>query len=249
MSFRPLSVVLAAGLLDGINPCAFTTLVFLVSFLQHEGLPKRRVLLAGTGYVGAVFVTYFAVLFGLFEAIRFLAGMRWIGVGVSCAAIALALYFAALQLRDVRALRRTGSAAGMSASLPRSWIARIHDAIRWGFRSRWVVLGAAGAGCVVALVESACTGQGAPPTLEYIRRLGGPGDLAKGVAYVLAYDAAFIAPLVGVFLAALAGLSSSRLVDLARAHLATTKLLLALVLLWFAVVLSVLVWKEVATGI
>ncbi len=241
----PLSLVLGSGLLDGINPCAFTTLVFLVSFLQHEGIPRRRVLVAGAGYVGAVGLTYFALLLGLFEAFRYAEGVRWVGVGVSVVAIALSLGFAALHVRDLAAYRRTGALAGMSASLPRRWVARIHDAIRGGLRSRTLFLGSAAAGAMVAVVESACTGQIAFPTVAYLVREGhATREVLTGAAWLLLYVAAFLVPLLVVFALAIAGLSSSRLAAWARAHFALTKLLLAIVLFWFALVLAILVWKE-----
>lgn len=243
--FPPLPVVLVNGLADGINPCAFTTLVFLVSFLQHEGLSRRRVLLAGAGYVGAVFVVYFALLTALFDAFRFAHGVRWVGVGVSVVAILVSLGFAAAHISDLVRHRRTGAVTGMSASLPRRWVVRIHDSIRWGLRSRTLFLGAATAGALVAVVESACTGQVAFPTMAYLAKEGaGRGETLKGVGYLLVYVSAFIVPLIVVFAVALAGLSSNRLAAWTRAHFAATKLILAIVLLWFALVLTILVWKE-----
>ncbi|MEK7867432.1 MAG: hypothetical protein AAB434_12185 [Planctomycetota bacterium] len=247
---KPLTVVLAGGLADGINPCAFTTLVFLVSFLQHEGIPRRRVLVAGAGYVGAVYITYFTLLLGLYETFRFAEGVRWVGVGVSLLAIALSLGFAAAHVRDLVVYRRTRTLAGMTAALPRRWVARIHDAIRGGLRSRTLFLGAATAGVLVAVVESACTGQIGFPTVAYLVREGRGGrDVLTGIGWLLVYVTAFIVPLVAVFAAAILGLSSSRLAAWARAHFEATKLILAVVLLWFAVVLAILVWKEVAAGI
>lgn len=246
----PLSVVLASGLLDGINPCAFTTLVFLVSFLQHEGIPRRRVLVAGAGYVGAVGATYFALLLGLFETFRYAEGVRWVGVGVSLVAIALSLGFAVAHVRDLVRYGRTRTVSGMTASLPRGWVARIHDAIRGGLRSRTLFFGAATAGALVAVVESACTGQIAFPTVAYLVREGhGTRDVLTGAAYLALYVGAFLVPLLVVFAAAILGLSSTRLSAWARAHFATTKLLLTIVLFWFAVVLGILVWRELATGI
>lgn len=243
----PLSVVLVNGLADGINPCAFTTLVFLVSFLQHQGISRPRVLAAGTGYVVGVYVTYFALLFGAWGAFRYMEGFRWVSVAVSVVAIGVTLAFAATHLRDLVVFGRTGRTSEMAASLPRAWIARVHDAIRSGLRSRTLLFGAAAAGSLVAVIESACTGQIAIPTIAYIVQMGGGArEVAVGVGWLLLYVTAFIVPLLFVFAATLAGLSSARLGAWARAHFALSKLLLAIVLLWFALVLAILVWKELA---
>jgi len=47
----------AAGLLDGVNPCAFTTIVFLLSMLAQVGKTRRQLAVVGVGFTAAVFVT------------------------------------------------------------------------------------------------------------------------------------------------------------------------------------------------
>jgi hypothetical protein len=42
-----LSAVLAAGFIDGINPCAFATIIFLVSYLTMLGKKSREILMYG----------------------------------------------------------------------------------------------------------------------------------------------------------------------------------------------------------
>ena len=50
--FRAGAVALA-GLLDGINPCAFTTVVFLLSMLPYLGKTKRELAVVGVGFTAA----------------------------------------------------------------------------------------------------------------------------------------------------------------------------------------------------
>src|SRR5581483_5842616 len=65
-------VVLASGVADGLNPCAFALLVLfatytltLVNSVTADGSPtleaRRRLLGAGSLYVGAVWITYFVI--------------------------------------------------------------------------------------------------------------------------------------------------------------------------------------------
>ena len=63
-SFRILPI-LAAGLIDGINPCAFTTIIFLLSYLVYLGRKKREVLIAGAAFSAGVFMAYTALGLGL----------------------------------------------------------------------------------------------------------------------------------------------------------------------------------------
>ncbi len=69
-------VVLASGVADGFNPCAFALLVLfatytltMVNAVTSDGSPtleaRRRLLGAGSLYVGAVWVTYFIIGLGL----------------------------------------------------------------------------------------------------------------------------------------------------------------------------------------
>jgi hypothetical protein len=57
--------VFLAGLLDGVNPCAFTAMVFLVSALAVAGRNRRTMLVTGITYALGVFITYTLVGAGL----------------------------------------------------------------------------------------------------------------------------------------------------------------------------------------
>ncbi|NQU19041.1 hypothetical protein HQ550_02680, partial [bacterium] len=59
-SFTPLAVI-AAGLIDGVNPCAFTVLIFFISFLTLMGYKKRNLALIGLTFILAVFFTYLSL--------------------------------------------------------------------------------------------------------------------------------------------------------------------------------------------
>jgi len=50
-TFGP-GMVAAAGLLDGVNPCAFTTIVFLLSMLAYLGKGRRDLAVVGLGFTG-----------------------------------------------------------------------------------------------------------------------------------------------------------------------------------------------------
>ncbi|MEI6292608.1 MAG: cytochrome c biogenesis CcdA family protein [Methanomicrobiales archaeon] len=62
-------LVIVAGLVDGINPCAFSVLVFLLVSIMAIG-SKRRVLEVGIVYIGAVFIFYFLSGLGLFALVQ-----------------------------------------------------------------------------------------------------------------------------------------------------------------------------------
>ena len=65
-TFEPLAIA-GAGLTDGINPCAFASIVFFISFLSLQGYKKRELIIIGLTFIFAVFITYLAIGLGLFS--------------------------------------------------------------------------------------------------------------------------------------------------------------------------------------
>lgn len=73
-----LPTVIAAGIVDGINPCAFTVLLLFVTALmattqagnQNIGTVRRRVLGMGSIYIAAIFLTYLALGVGLLKSLE-----------------------------------------------------------------------------------------------------------------------------------------------------------------------------------
>ena len=62
--------VFLAGLLDGVNPCAFSAMVFLISALALAGRSKRTMLAIGLSYACGVFITYSLIGAGLLGGLR-----------------------------------------------------------------------------------------------------------------------------------------------------------------------------------
>src|SRR5574341_328180 len=68
-----LPAVLVAGVVDGINPCAFTVLLLFITALlstlegqdQSLGAVRTRLIGMGSIYIGAVFLTYLALGVGI----------------------------------------------------------------------------------------------------------------------------------------------------------------------------------------
>jgi len=100
--------VLASGVADGLNPCAFALLVLfatytltLVNAVTEDGSPtllaRQRLLGAGSLYVGAVWVTYFLIGLGLFSF------LGWLGQDhlVTRVAVLLALVMALWMIKDI----------------------------------------------------------------------------------------------------------------------------------------------------
>ena len=65
-----LLTVLGAGLIDGLNPCAFATLVFFISYMTFTGRKGRDVLFVGAAFALGVFLTYLLVEMRLLKVVQ-----------------------------------------------------------------------------------------------------------------------------------------------------------------------------------
>lgn len=231
--------VAVAGLIDGVNPCAFTTIVFLVSMLAYLGKSRREVLTVGVGFTAGVFVTYLLLGVGLMWAIKRVSVTSGVARGLAYGVGALALALGAWSLADCVRYARSGDAKKATLRLPKRLKLGIHGVIRRGLATRWLVAGSAAVGAAVALLESVCTGQVYLPTLVLMSRV--PELRARTTGYLLLYNAAFILPLAAILAAAYFGVGWEPLAKLLRRHLALAKLAMALLFVGLGVLVLVTV--------
>jgi cytochrome c biogenesis protein CcdA/glutaredoxin len=220
MSFGVLTV-LGAGLIDGLNPCAFATLVFFISYLAFTGRRGRDVLFVGLAFALGVFVTYLLVGIGLLKVIQSLSFFTALGRWIYLVTALLCVALAAFTFRDFTRARE-GKTTEMTLRLPRNLQRRIHSVIREGARMEAFVGVAFVTGFVVSLIELACTGQVYLPTIVYV--LSRPDLAAQAFFYLVLYCLMFILPLIVVFILAYFGTSSEQLGRFVNRHTAAIKL-------------------------
>jgi cytochrome c biogenesis protein CcdA len=238
--------IIAAGLADGINPCAFTVIVFFISFLTVMGYRRREMAVIGSIYILAVFLTYLGIGLGFFRILYLWKNFRLISKAVYILVGGLSLFLGLMAVRDYWVYKRTGNTDDMALSLPRSIKNRIHAIVGEYYRrdksrqSRALVRLAASAfvvGFLISLLESVCTGQIYLPTIIFVLKEG--GLRVKAFVYLLVYNVMFVIPLVGVLVFALVGVNSRQFEGFARRHLGTVKLAMAAVFLALGLVLLV----------
>jgi len=227
-----LGLVLFAGLLDGINPCAFATIIFLLSYLQVSRKSPRDILQIGLAYIGGVLLAYFMIGLGLAKVTAMVARLSWAGTLLTYAMAGFALVIMALNIRDGFLCRR-GRLGEMTLQLPDPLKDRIHRLIRHGVRQAHFVLVAFFLGVAISFLELACTGQVYLPTITYMIQRGE----TRAVLNLLAYNLAFILPLVIVFVLSYSGLRSETLLGLLKRRAAWVKFGTALLFLVLAVFL------------
>jgi cytochrome c biogenesis protein CcdA len=65
-----LPMVLITGLLDGINPCAFAVMLFLIAFLFTIRKSRASVFKMGVTYISAIYTVYFLIGLGILQAVH-----------------------------------------------------------------------------------------------------------------------------------------------------------------------------------
>jgi len=213
--------VVAAGLIDGINPCAFATLIFFVSYLTLSGRKGREILLVGGAFTLGVFVAYLAVGLGLYQvlelvgsALEVIAKFVYVITGVFC------LVLAVISFMDYRKAKR-GQVGEMMLNLPKQLRKRINATIRKGSKSSRYVIGAFGAGILVSFLELACTGQVYLPTIIFVSSI--PELRLQAVFYLILYNLLFVLPLVIIFFLVYYGTTSKQLTEFLQEKAAAVK--------------------------
>jgi len=187
--------VLAAGVADGFNPCAFALLVLfatytltLVNAVTAAGTPtleaRRRLLGAGSLYVGAVLVTYFVIGLGLLSFLGWLGRDHLVARGASILALVMALWM----LKDVFL-----PGVGPSMIAPSGTHGRMQKAMERGGLAGMLI-----AGVLVGICTVPCSGA---MYLQITAVLHASGGGLTGLALLALYNIAFIVPLLVLLLA------------------------------------------------
>jgi len=246
--FRSFGVwtVVGAGLADGFNPCAFTVVVFFISFLTLMGYKRHETALIGALYIVAVFLTYLALGFGFFKAFYMMRGFHTLSKVIYLSIGALSVFLGVLSVKDYIIFKKTGRAGDMALQLPQPVKNKIHSIVTEYYRKDksgrqkalfGLGVSALAVGFLISLLEAVCTGQLYLPTIVFVLKEG--SLRARALIYLIIYNFMFILPLVFVLLAALAGATAKDFETYAKKHTGFVKLAMALVFLSLGLVLLV----------
>ncbi|MDE0185312.1 MAG: hypothetical protein OXP71_07615 [Candidatus Poribacteria bacterium] len=212
--------VAGAGLLDGINPCAFATIVFFISYLSLVGRSRREMLVAGGAFAAAVFVTYLLLGMGLLKFLSFLNEFSVVAKCVYLVAAIGTFTLAFLSIYDAIKAKQ-GKVKEITLQLPKSLKQRIHKVIREQTRTSSVIIGALVIGFAISALELVCTGQVYLPTITFV--MGVEGMRVNALAYLILYNMMFITPLLIVFCFVYWGTTSMQLGGVLQRHLMPVK--------------------------
>jgi len=193
--FKKFSIlgIMFAGFLDGINPCAFATIIFFVSYLIFVGRRRRDILLMAVFFIIAVFLSYLAIGLGAYKILQFLTSFKLVAKIIFLAFGIFAIILGVLSLYDFYVSKK-GQTSKMLLQLPLGIKQRIHTNIKEKTGSAGIIIGSIAAGFAISFLEFGCTGQVYLPTITFIISQQGPA--LKPIASLVLYNLAFIVPLI-----------------------------------------------------
>lgn len=183
-----LPLVIGAGLIDGINPCAFGVLILLMAYLSRIKLTRKNLLTICVTYISAVFIAYYVAGLGLLRTVTALG----IGIYVYYLIAFFALIAGLLEIKDFFWYGR-----GIFLGIPIWGVNLIKKLVK-----QTTIKGAFILGFVVAAVELPCTGA----VYLAILALMTTTSWIKAVWLLFIYNVAFIIPLIFIFIIAYLGI-------------------------------------------
>lgn len=197
------TTVMIAGLIDGINPCAISILIFLIFSLSKLKDKRKQIVTSGLSFILGIFVTYLFIGIGLLKLTitsLFISiyNLVFIGMGI------LAFVLGGLNILDFYYARK-GNIRKIKLQLPLRYKKLSHFIIRKVSLTNLLIIFCIGA--LMSLIEFPCSGQVYLPTITLI---GNPLSNFRPFLLLLLYNLMFILPLIGIVIVSILWLSSEK---------------------------------------
>jgi cytochrome c-type biogenesis protein len=172
-------IITMAGLLDSVNPCAFSILFLTIAFLFSLGRDRKYILKIGLIYILAIALTYILIGVGVLKALSFFA----IPNGLAKFGAVAIIIFGVLAL-----LGELFKNFPIKLKIPNF----AHKSIAKNIEKA-TTASAFGLGILVGLFEFPCTGG---PYLLVLGMLHDNAQFWSGLTYLLWYNFVFVFPLL-----------------------------------------------------
>jgi len=213
-------LVIAAALADGINPCAFAVLIFLIlSLITLES--RKKMLAVGLTFIFAVFCFYFLSGLGLFAVIQ-TAGLSRI---ISIVAAAIAIAAGVISILSVIG----GEQGPALLSIPERGKGIIEPYIKKASIPAAFIVG-----ILVGMFELPCTGG---IYLAILSLLSSRMSLVEGIPFLLLYNLFFILPLLIILGVFVLGLPVERLEQLQAGSRRKVRVIMGVVMILLGIIL------------
>lgn len=239
-TFGPL-MVMVAGLIDGINPCAFAVLIFFITFLITQKRNKREILLTGASFTLGVFLAYLVSGLGLFRVLLRISFIGIISKFIYLFSAILVIVLSILSFIDYLKIKK-GKGSEISLQLPKVFKKSAKGIIKRQPKSSLIVLTAFLVAFPVSLIEFLCTGQTYLPTIVYI--VGIPELRVRALLMLIIYNTMFVLPLILIFSGVYFGMSNRDVGKFMRENVGKVKFITGVLFLILGIFLIYLSLKS-----
>ncbi len=226
-----IGAVALAGLLDGINPCAFATMVFLILFLFSINKSRREILGVALCFCAGVFIAYFAMGIGLRAVLSALYNVAAVKKYLNTVLAGVLIILAVWSFVDAYLFIKKGI---VTLKLPESWKRYINHFIIIRSKYGSLYAGSIITGIIVSVIEIACTGQIYIPVIGYMIKEG----KTSGYLYLTVYNLAFILPLVAVGIAVFFGMQKETVRTMLSKSVVKVKIAMGVLFVLLAILIS-----------
>ena len=174
-----LPLVIAAALVDSINPCAFSILLLTIAFLFSLGQIRSSILKIGGFYIAGLFLIYILIGLGILQTLHIFNTPHFMAkIGASLLIL----------LGGINLINEFFPAFPIKLRIPASAHQKMAELVEKGSAPTAFVLGG-----LVGLCEFPCTGW---PYLMVLGLLHDQATYMKGLGYLIFYNLIFVLPLV-----------------------------------------------------
>lgn len=235
MASYGLATVAIAGLVDGVNPCAFATIIFLFGALMTGHHSKRRMVAVGCSFAFGVFITYLLAGMGALRAMMMMQSFQVVRAWFHGVVVVMLLVMSGLFFLDGIIMTLRGGKPMLR--MPDKLRMYAHATMARGLHTRRWLLGGLALGMTVSILELACTGQMYLPTIMYM--LHDPVWGQQAWMLLILYNVMFIIPLLVVMMASVKGMHASAWWTFMKRHAATGRMAAAIVM----AVMGIALWR------
>ena len=215
-----LPIVIAAALVDAINPCAFAVLIILMTAILAAG-NRKRALYAGLAFAASIYISYLLMGIGLYHAISS-AGISSLFMKIIGG---LALLLGLLNVKDYFWYGK-----GILMEVPRAWRPKMKSLIR----SITSPFGAFVIGFLISLFLLPCT---SGPYIVILGMLAEKSTQGQAFWLLVFYNAIFVLPMLIITAAVYLGFSPEKAEALRQQKLRVLHLIAGLILIAMGIVI------------
>lgn len=224
-------IVFIAGIIDGINPCALSMLLFFITFTAANDSKGTNILLIGTMFAIGTFTAYFLSGIGLLKVIRLGKYITNFHIVIYSLTAILALILAYLNIKDAINAKKY-NIGDIKLQLPSKNKEFIHNLIKRLTQYKLKYLVSLILGFLVTLSELLCTGQVYLTTMIAIYKF----DSITRILYLTVFNIGFIFPILIISVLIYKGREVMDMTDVLFTKLWIIKVITAIIMSIFAII-------------